>query len=50
MLNDAPATATQGAAAAVIKDATTASFRQDVVEASLRLPVVVAFWSPRSPQ
>lgn len=51
MLNDATATGAQGGAAAdLVKDATTASFRQDVVEASLQMPVVVAFWSPRSPQ
>lgn len=53
MLNDAPAIGAQAGAQAgaeIVKDATTASFRQDVVEASLKLPVVVAFWSPRSPQ
>jgi len=34
------------AAAAPIKDATTATFMQDVVDASAQIPVIVDFWAP----
>ncbi|GJE62636.1 thioredoxin family protein [Methylobacterium trifolii] len=51
MLNDSlAATAPQsGSPADLIKDVTTASFRQDVIVASAQRPVLVAFWSPRAP-
>jgi len=35
-----------GGATDVIKDADTASFVQDVVEASMQVPVIVDFWAP----
>ena len=35
-----------GAAGAAIKDVTTASFREDVIAASARQPVLVDFWAP----
>ena len=34
------------AAAAPIKDATTATFMRDVVDASAQVPVIVDFWAP----
>jgi putative thioredoxin len=34
------------AAADVIKDATTKTFMKDVIEASLKVPVIVDFWAP----
>ncbi len=37
---------TGGDAGQVIKDATTASFAQDVIEASMQKPVIVDFWAP----
>ena len=46
MLSDVPAA---GASGDMIKDTTTAGFRQDVIAASMNQPVLVAFWSPRSP-
>jgi putative thioredoxin len=33
-------------AAAVIKDGTTTTFMKDVIEASLKVPVIVDFWAP----
>ncbi len=42
----APASATPAGAADVIKDATTASFVKDVIEASKTVPVIVDFWAP----
>jgi putative thioredoxin len=41
-----PASAGQGAASDLIKDANTASFVKDVVEASQQVPVLVDFWAP----
>jgi len=35
-----------GAAANVIKDASTATFMQDVIDASMQTPVIVDFWAP----
>jgi putative thioredoxin len=36
----------QGAAGALVKDATTASFTADVIQESARQPVLVDFWAP----
>ncbi|MGP9818566.1 thioredoxin [Salinarimonas sp. NSM] len=36
----------ESAPADLIKDATTASFREDVIAASMRTPVLVDFWAP----
>ncbi|GEO99200.1 thioredoxin family protein [Methylobacterium haplocladii] len=50
MLTDIPATgAKAGASGGVVKDTTTAGFRQDVITESMNQPVLVDFWSPRSP-
>lgn len=50
MLTDMPAPGTRpGAQGSVIKDTTTAGFRQDVIAESMKQPVLVDFWSPRSP-
>jgi putative thioredoxin len=47
MLNDTPVTgAPQGAGGDLIKDTTTASFRQDVIAESMNRPVLVDFWAP----
>jgi putative thioredoxin len=48
MLNDAPlpGSAPGGATADVIRDTTTASFRQDVIAESMNRPVLVDFWAP----
>lgn len=48
MLTDAPATgrAEAGGQGGPIKDATTASFRQDVIAESMHQPVLVDFWAP----
>ncbi|MDR7038698.1 MULTISPECIES: thioredoxin [Methylobacterium] len=48
MLNDAPVTgAPAGAGTAdLIRDTTTASFRQDVIAESMNRPVLVDFWAP----
>jgi putative thioredoxin len=35
-----------GAAANVIKDSSTATFMQDVIDASMQTPVIVDFWAP----
>ena len=43
MLNDLSA---GGASADLIKDTTTASFRQDVIAESMNRPVLVDFWAP----
>jgi putative thioredoxin len=45
MLTDTPA-AGQPPAGALIKDTTTATFRQDVMQESLQQPVLVDFWAP----
>lgn len=45
MLTDTPA-AGQIPADALIKDTTTATFRQDVMQESLQQPVLVDFWAP----
>ena len=45
MLTDTPA-AGQTPAGALIKDTTTATFRQDVMQESLQQPVLVDFWAP----
>ncbi|GJD47621.1 Chaperedoxin [Methylobacterium crusticola] len=45
MLTDTPA-AGQAPAGALIKDATTTSFRQDVMQESMQQPVLVDFWAP----
>lgn len=45
MLTDTPA-AGQLPADALIKDTTTATFRQDVMQESLQQPVLVDFWAP----
>jgi len=37
------------AASDLVKSATTQTFMQDVIDASMTTPVVVCFWSPRSP-
>jgi len=42
----ATSAANPGAKTDLIKDATTASFRQDVVTESMRQPVLVDFWAP----
>jgi putative thioredoxin len=44
-LNDTPP-APPGAAGDVIKDTSTATFMQDVIEASAQVPVIVDFWAP----
>ena len=48
MLNDtlAGGSAPAGDSGTLIKDATTASFRQDVIAESMRRPVLVDFWAP----
>ena len=46
MLNEIPVS---GAQSDVVKDTTTAAFQQDVIAASVNQPVLVEFWSPRSP-
>ena len=48
MLTDVPASETAGLGG-LIKDTTTAGFRQDVIAESTKQPVLVAFWSQRSP-
>jgi putative thioredoxin len=48
MLGQNPGPATAGAGAAMIVDADQASFLTEAVEASLKMPVLVDFWSPRS--
>lgn len=42
MVNEQPAVADAG----IIKDTTTAAFRQDVIAESMRQPVLVDFWAP----
>lgn len=49
MLNDTLATDASQGASALIRDTTTAGFRQDVIVESTQRPVLVAFWSPRAP-
>lgn len=50
MLTDIPAPgAKAGGQGGVVKDTTTAGFRQDVITESMNQPVLVDFWSPRSP-
>ncbi len=48
MLDANPAGALAGApaAAGLIKDTTTAGFRQDVIAESMNQPVIVDFWAP----
>ncbi|WP_336486433.1 thioredoxin [Methylobacterium nigriterrae] len=46
MLNDAPVPGAPPGAADLIRDATTASFRQDVIAESMNRPVLVDFWAP----
>ncbi|MFC6050843.1 thioredoxin, partial [Methylobacterium hispanicum] len=47
MLNDFPAgDAPKPGAADLIKDTTTATFRQDVIAESMNRPVLVDFWAP----
>ncbi|KAB1072142.1 thioredoxin [Methylobacterium planeticum] len=48
MLNDAPVPGAPsgGATANLIRDTTTASFRQDVIAESMNRPVLVDFWAP----
>ncbi|MEH3144625.1 MAG: thioredoxin [Methylobacterium frigidaeris] len=48
MLTDTPPPSLtgQGSADALIKDTTTATFRQDVMQESLQQPVLVDFWAP----
>lgn len=41
-----PGSAANAPASAAIKDATTASFRQDVIAESMKQPVLVDFWAP----
>lgn len=42
----APAAAKGGSASANIKDATTATFMADVIQASMDVPIIVDFWAP----
>ncbi len=46
MLQGARAEAAPGAEAGLIKETTTAAFRQDVIAESARQPVLVDFWAP----
>lgn len=49
MLNDTLATDAHPGASDLIRETTTAGFRQDVIAESANRPVLVAFWSPRAP-
>ena len=49
MLNDTLATDANSGASDLIRETTTAGFRQDVIAESANRPVLVAFWSPRAP-
>ena len=43
--NPAPAGAAPGGGGGVIKDSDTQHFMQDVIEASMQVPVIVDFWA-----
>ena len=49
MLNDTLATDVHSGASDLIRETTTAGFRQDVIAESANRPVLVVFWSPRAP-
>ncbi|MCJ2075859.1 co-chaperone YbbN [Methylobacterium sp. WL30] len=49
MLNDTLATDAHPGGSDLIRETTTAGFRQDVIAESANRPVLVAFWSPRAP-
>lgn len=49
MLNDTLATDAPRGASDLVRDTTTAGFRQDVITESMHRPVLVSFWSPRAP-
>ncbi|MCJ2041224.1 co-chaperone YbbN [Methylobacterium sp. J-059] len=49
MLNDTLATDAHPGASDLVRETTTAGFRQDVIAESANRPVLVAFWSPRAP-